>query len=217
MGTTNEHSMVELLQAGVCRSEAIVLIQTESVLCNAHNLLELYTALHHRIPIVPLTVEGGGYDFGKAASLLKDLNGLLPPDELHELERLLAIGAVPRTAEEIAEPPTVASVQELLSKSIPYLLSKHYNPLGSEAHLSAIVQDVIKTLNATKLDLFHHKSDRGALIHPVASSSTANTARTSNTARAGVQRTIDANKKVTTNAVVAPKSPVDINLSVEKV
>ena len=53
----------EIITEGLARSDALVLLRAELVLTCPWALMELFFAMRHRIPIIPLRIEGPGYDY----------------------------------------------------------------------------------------------------------------------------------------------------------
>jgi hypothetical protein len=60
----------DILEQGLARSKALVLLQTKECFTRPWVLLELFEATQKQIPIIPVHLEGAGYDFGEAKNIL---------------------------------------------------------------------------------------------------------------------------------------------------
>mmetsp|Transcript_21131 Transcript_21131/g.45962 ORF Transcript_21131/g.45962 Transcript_21131/m.45962 type:complete len:749 (+) Transcript_21131:79-2325(+) len=141
LDATDADDIRKILSAGVCHSDALVLVQTAGVLHRPWCLLEVYTAIRNRVPVLPLLIEGGGYNFDEARAHLADLGASLDRTNAGTaaaLRELLASGVVPLPPD--AAPATLEDMSLVLSKSIPFLISGAFNPAGSENHVAAAVQ-----------------------------------------------------------------------------
>lgn len=67
---SKELSDLRFLQDAVLASQVVVLLQTKELLYRPFCLVEIYTALRNRIPIVPVLLEGSGYDFAASQKFL---------------------------------------------------------------------------------------------------------------------------------------------------
>eukprot|EP01052_Picozoa_sp_SAG31_P024709 SAG31_NODE_2120_length_6405_cov_3.062639_5_plen_976_part_00 len=81
-----ERISAEGLVSNVKKSKVFVLILTRSVLTRPWCLVEIYTALAHGIPFVPVLIKDPNrphfeYSFGKAAQMLRDLENVLLKEE----------------------------------------------------------------------------------------------------------------------------------------
>ena len=133
----NADEIRAILESGLGRSEAVVLLQTEGCLTRPWVLLELYVAAKLNIPIIPVSLANKGYDFKAATAFVDNLKV--------ELEK--------------ANPGAVAAIQAYLDGSqgvndtfedvkaaaelIPKLISVSLDPEGSANQLDAAVRDIV--------------------------------------------------------------------------
>ena len=114
----------------------LALLQTKMVLTRPWVLMELFYAMRHRIPIIPLRIEGRGYDYFEAQVFLANLEIELEeinPGSVNMVKGMLAY-------EGIAFP----TFQHALCDLLPQLISIGYDPEGSDAHINAVVADLVK-------------------------------------------------------------------------
>lgn len=173
LDSTDADDIRKILSAGVACSDTLLFVQTSGVLTRPWCLLEVYTALRNNVPVLPLVIEGSGYDFGQARDFLENLEPRLEaanPGAFAQLSGLIADGAVP--IPEGTRAASVADLQETLSKAIPFLISGCFQPLGSEHQLSAAVQDIVskakraveRSAKAKPEEAVRSPSAEGALI-----------------------------------------------------
>ena len=73
LDATDADELRAILTDGVGRSDAVVALQTKRYLQRPWCLAELYVATRSARPIVPVVVDGRGYDFAEAKKFLSDL------------------------------------------------------------------------------------------------------------------------------------------------
>ncbi|KAL3905718.1 MAG: hypothetical protein SGPRY_010820, partial [Prymnesium sp.] len=87
------------LKAHVLESDVLVLLLTTNYLTRPWCLIEILTAIEHRLPIVALSVRGGHpYDYGEAHRFLERLEETLPPSNPGAIELLEQYGFEATTA-----------------------------------------------------------------------------------------------------------------------
>eukprot|EP00966_Prymnesium_polylepis_P027704 640558-Prymnesium_polylepis.1 len=135
-----------ILVNGVKCSEALVLLQTASVLTSPWVLLEICVAVKNNIPLVPVLVTGRGYDYDTAREILRDLPNELErrnPGSLAQLtQQLRRLNAYERLI------ISVKDVQQLLSDTVPNKIFVHFNPTGTDSQVFAAVRDIHDKLQA---------------------------------------------------------------------
>mmetsp|Transcript_43695 Transcript_43695/g.106826 ORF Transcript_43695/g.106826 Transcript_43695/m.106826 type:complete len:375 (+) Transcript_43695:139-1263(+) len=126
---------LRVLIANVKKSKTLVLIQTQKVLSRPWCLIELYTALQHHIPIVPVCVEGKGWVHGA-------LSGpeLLSAEDKATMASELGVGA--------------DVIVDTILASLPKLISQPFSPCASSGVLKAQVVDIVA---ACRAQAFHHR------------------------------------------------------------
>lgn len=136
------------MASGLARAEALLLLQTKSVLSRPWCLLEIDAALLQHKPIVCLCIDGGGYDFGEAKTFLNDLEGELRRHDasaLRELRYQLGLKG-----------QTVHGLQSRLSAAIPSMISVPFNPSGSDHHLAAVIAETQARIAAVRSHMREH-------------------------------------------------------------
>eukprot|EP00299_Pterocystis_sp_00344_P012858 c6233_g1_i1.p1 GENE.c6233_g1_i1~~c6233_g1_i1.p1 ORF type:complete len:358 (-),score=93.37 c6233_g1_i1:21-1094(-) len=109
----------------VMESETLTLLQTQNVLHRPWCLVELYTAIKNRIPIVTVNIQHKMYDYAIAKDFLERLDVLLEP---HHVQVLQDNGF------------DVTDVAYELSQVIPWIISIEVNPHASDLILQAQIQ-----------------------------------------------------------------------------
>ena len=89
-------------------------------------LIELFTALRAGIPVVPVLVEGSGYNFDCMQAFLADL-----PASLEE-KSSGALAELQRQLDAMAIPATVHELQQTIASTLPYIISIRFDPTGTE-------------------------------------------------------------------------------------
>ena len=129
-----------ILINGVARSATLVLLQSKNVLTSPWVLLEVFMALRNGVPVIPVLLNGRGYDFDDAKAFLADLPAQLEqrsPGGLEELQtQLRRLNAYERLR------MTVQQVQSRLSDTVPNKISVHFNPAGTENQVHASIRDL---------------------------------------------------------------------------
>jgi hypothetical protein len=116
-------------------SDALVVIQSAAVLQRPWCLLELYTAIEANVPIVAVAIAGKGYDFAKAANLLKHLDTAL--DAVNP-------GATALLSSEGVDPVDAAFK---LSVVLPSIISVPFNSSASANAIQAAVADIADAIS----------------------------------------------------------------------
>ena len=164
LDATDADDIKKILNVGVVNSDVLLLVQTKNVLTRPWCLLELYTAVRNNVPVLPLVVEGGGYDFHQARMLLGRLETALEeanPGATQTLRELLADGVVPVPPN--TEPPSISDMSARLSTTIPFLISGQYDPAASDKQHEASMQDIVQRhLRAIKAEARRRSSLVGA-------------------------------------------------------
>jgi len=145
LDATDADDIRKIITAGVLHSDALLLVQTQGVLTRPWCLLEIYAAIRNGVPVLPLNVEGGDYNFDEARMLLGDIENRLEelnPGAPQLLRDLLADGVVP--VPDGTAPASLKDMEKTLSKTIPFLISGSFNPSASEHHFNAAVKDVLE-------------------------------------------------------------------------
>ena len=137
LDTTSADSISDILDDGLRNSEALLLVQTANVLYRPWVLLEIFCALLLRIPVIPVCIEGGGYDFQRAKTFLAS-------DDLGAALDAANPGASAAITAELAKRGhTIAELQRVLAKTVPNVISVFLAPAGTENHLNAVMQDLM--------------------------------------------------------------------------
>jgi len=149
-----------IIAHGMKRSRALVLLQTKSVLTRPFVLLEIFTALELKIPIITVNISeeghpGDGYDFEKAKAFLVDLETQLEaanPGAVECIKTYLSDRPVgpEGTPDALAPKADFPRLQEVLSKFLPNVISIALSPDGTENHWRAVVQDIIDKISMVK-------------------------------------------------------------------
>ena len=119
-------------------SDALLLLQTEGVLLRPWVLMELFAAVNHHVPIIPILLHGAGYSFDAAKATLADLPAALSarnPGALRLLEQL---------AEDAGA--SVEQIGAALGGILPNIIAVDFNPRGTDNHVHAAVADIVNKL-----------------------------------------------------------------------
>jgi hypothetical protein len=129
-----------IVTAGVQHSEALVLVQTRSVLSRPFVLLEVYTALKLGLPIFTLKIDavghpGVGYDYEGAKAFLASLRDGLARENPGAAELM----------DDFFEQHggSFAELQGDLFHKLPNMISISWSPDGTSNHWQAVVEDVV--------------------------------------------------------------------------
>ena len=134
-----------LVKGGVDASDVVLLLQTSGVLTRPWCLVELYKALKAGIPVVAVAVRGSfPYDYGEASAILKDL-----ADTEHGKLAQLNPGAHTVIREE-GQVDDLEDMQRVLSRGIPALISKAFDPSATRRMIDAQVEDICDAMVLSK-------------------------------------------------------------------
>lgn len=127
------------LQLQVTQSDVLVLFQTRNLLTRPWCLVEIFTALKNEVPIVAVCVAGAfPYDFADAQKFLDNF-------EVELEARNPGAGEVVRQCGiELAE------MARLLQESVPFIISKRWEPGASQAVLDAQLEDIVQAMESAK-------------------------------------------------------------------
>lgn len=151
----------------------LVLLQTKGVLTRPWCLIELYQALKANVPIVAVNMQSMAfpYDYGEAAEILNTLAS--PTGKL--------AGINPGAHAVITGPDggytDLQDMQDLLSATIPKLISKTYNSSGTSRMIGAQIEDIVETM------LTEIAKDRDAVVVKTTHAETISTTTTTGTKR----------------------------------
>jgi len=120
----------------VSKAKALLLFLTEGCLLRPWLLLECFWACAHHVPIVPLFVAGGEYDYGAARHTLANLR-----DEL-EAHNPGAVEAIEAALEPLSVP--FGTLAASLQSTIPHLISLPYSAHDSTTQMLALVSDIVE-------------------------------------------------------------------------
>lgn len=143
LDATDAVAIDKIISDGVASSDMLVLVLTERVLTRPWVLLEAYEAVRRRIPLVPVFIEGAGYDYGRAAEYLKDLETNLEaanPGAVGEIDGQLRKRGL-----------SFAYLAEALQTAIPLTIAVQYSPDGSDNHIEAALSDMIERAHRQRL------------------------------------------------------------------
>ena len=132
----------------IATCKLLVVLQTKGVLAQPWTLLSIYQAYACEKPIVPVLVEGYGYDFMGACKELSQLETSLDAETQARMTAVLAGLTLPAEVHTHAvhgregERASVQSLQQTLSGLVPNLISVVYDPTGSANELAATARDV---------------------------------------------------------------------------
>ena len=126
----------------VRESDALVILLTESVFTRPWCLLELYTALESRTPIVALNCAGKGYDFESASNFMVHLDTQL--DDANP-------GACALLRQEGVDPERVAHA---LATTLPKMIARSFDSCASRNVITGSLMDLVDALrNAAPVDI----------------------------------------------------------------
>ena len=124
-------------------ARALLLVLTRGCMLRPWVLLECFVACIHSIPIVPVQVVGGGYDFGRARHTLANLRTALDEGNPGAAEAI----------DEALKPMgyTFDDLAHRLSTTIPHLISLPYSQSDSANQMTALVQDIVERVIKAQL------------------------------------------------------------------
>ena len=99
------------------------MLLTKHLLTDPASLFEVWKALKREIPIVPVAVVGGGYDFEEAMAAYSDLQAALDKAQAGAAQELEAL---------LPDKTTVYDVGEKLHASLTALIAISWCPQGSK-------------------------------------------------------------------------------------
>ena len=104
-------------------------------------MVEIYTALTEGVPIVAVCVAGAfPYDFADAQYFLNNLETELEVRNPGASDVVRQAGV------------NISAMAQLLRASLPNIISKRWEPGGSEALLAASLEDIIKAMETARQD-----------------------------------------------------------------
>mmetsp|Transcript_44704 Transcript_44704/g.124005 ORF Transcript_44704/g.124005 Transcript_44704/m.124005 type:complete len:521 (+) Transcript_44704:2-1564(+) len=127
--------------AFVSRSEVFVVMLTKKLLTNPDCLFEIFMALQYRLPIVSVSITGGGYDYAEASRVYADLPAALERKKT---------GSAAKLKERLPESVTVASVGESLHATLTAIIALSWSPAASKNQLDAVVDDITSRMPKKK-------------------------------------------------------------------
>eukprot|EP00966_Prymnesium_polylepis_P062854 1458718-Prymnesium_polylepis.1 len=121
----------EEIESTITRSRALLLLQSAGVLLQPYVLLQVYSAYRASIPIVPINVQGKGYNFAQANSTLANLEMDMSTQSLQVLRYELR-----------RQQLGLRKMKRVLKATIPNKISVPYLPNSSETQIVATIADI---------------------------------------------------------------------------
>ena len=140
LDATDADDITRSISEGVAHCECLLLLQTKGILHRPFCLLEILEAVRLGIPIVPIAIEGCGYDFDEARALCEGT-----PAELRAKLEAASPGALAAVARRLTPPVSIDQASRLLATAlatIPPIIAVSFDPAASENHLLAVVRDI---------------------------------------------------------------------------
>jgi hypothetical protein len=140
LDATDADDITRIISEGVAHCECLLLLQTKGILHRPFCLLEILEAVRLGIPIVPIAIEGCGYDFDAARALCEGT-----PAELRAKLEAASPGALAAVARRLTPPVSIDQASRLLATAlatIPPIIAVSFDPAASENHLLAVVRDI---------------------------------------------------------------------------
>ena len=140
LDATDADDITRIVSEGVAHCECLLLLQTKGILNRPFCLLEILEAVRLGIPIVPIAIEGCGYDFDDARALCEGT-----PAELRAKLEAASPGALAAVARRLTPPVSIDQASRLLATAlatIPPIIAVSFDPAASENHLLAVVRDI---------------------------------------------------------------------------
>ena len=140
LDATDADDITRIISEGVAHCECLLLLQTKGILNRPFCLLEILEAVRLGIPIVPVVIEGCGYDFDEARTLCEGT-----PAELRAKLEAASPGALAAVARRLTPPVSIDQASRLLATAlatIPPIIAVSFDPAASENHLLAVVRDI---------------------------------------------------------------------------
>jgi len=116
----------------VKKSKVLVVILTKLYLTRPWCLYELHVAIESNIPIVPVLISDGGYDFKEGAKFLSTLTSETLDEKNKEASSVLQELGI-----------DVSKLGKKLADVIPNVIALSFNPNGSKNQLNASADDII--------------------------------------------------------------------------
>jgi len=120
----------------VSESELFVVILTKELLSSPASLFEIWMASMRNLPIVTVSITGGGYDFANATAAFDDLPATLDA---------LWVGNSQKLQDQLPDGTTVADVGRLLRTSLTTVIALSW-ATASKNQLDAVVDDIITSI-----------------------------------------------------------------------
>ena len=140
LAATDADDISRIVEEGVAHCECLLLLQTRGILHRPFCLLEILEAVRLGIPIVPIVIEGCGYDFDEARTLCEGT-----PAELRAKLEAASPGALAAVARRRTPPVSIEQASDRLATAlatIPPIIAVSFDPAASENHLLAVVRDI---------------------------------------------------------------------------
>ena len=140
LDATDADDITRIISEGVAHCECLLLLQTKGILHRPFCLLEILEAVRLGIPIVPVVIEGCGYDFDEARAFCEGT-----PAELRAKLEAASPGALAAVARRLTPPVSIEQASQLLATAlatIPPIIAVSFDPAASENHLLAVVRDI---------------------------------------------------------------------------
>jgi hypothetical protein len=135
----NSEQLLRVALEEVRAAKAVLLFLTEGCLLRPWLLLECYVACVHGVPLVPLMVTGGQYDYAAARQTLANLRQTLD-------EQNPGASAVLEVALETMG-ASLDDLQEKLRGTIPHLIALPFSPNDTANAMLALVQDIVERVS----------------------------------------------------------------------
>jgi len=115
----------------VAACDVLLLLQNRECISSPTCLLETFWALHKQRHVVTVLVQDGGYDFVGVRKILAQLPDSLDQPHAAVLTAVLAERQI-----------GVETIRDVLSDTVPQIISVVYKPKGSKHQVRATVQDI---------------------------------------------------------------------------
>ena len=140
LDATDADDITRIISEGVAHCECLLLLQTKGILNRPFCLLEILEAVRLGIPIVPVVIEGCGYDFDEARAFCEGT-----PAELRAKLEAASPGALAAVARRLTPPVSIDQASRLLATAlatIPPIIAVSFDPAASDNHVAAVVRDI---------------------------------------------------------------------------
>ena len=141
-----------IIDQGLLCSEVVVVLLTANVLHRPWTLVQLYEAIRAGIPIVSVLIDGGGYDFAHADTLLSDLS--------IGLEKATGDASAYNILRQLCQERGLSPrrLQRVLGTALASLLAINYRPGGDMAYTDAVIRDIVQRTRHTPNSSVHATS-----------------------------------------------------------